>query len=248
MRKKLLIGLLLVAATVVVYGQVLRFDFVGYDDPRYVTGNPVVQAGLTGDGVAWAFSTFHGANWHPLTWLSHMLDVEMFGMRPGGHHATSLVLHVINALLLLALMNRLTGRPWMAGFVAGLFALHPLHVESVAGIAERKDVLSTLFGLLAIWAYAVWVKKRGPARYASVAVLMTLSLMAKPMFVTLPLILLLLDYWPLDRLRVGADRVGQSIVTLLVEKIPLLVLSAASGVVTLVAQDRGGALASTDIA
>jgi hypothetical protein len=159
-------------------------DFIGYDDQEYVTENPMVQAGLTWQGVRWAFTSFYAANWHPLTWVSHMLDVEIFGMNPAGHHLSSVALHLLNTVLLFIVLERMTGALWRSALVAALFALHPLHVESVAWVAERKDVLSTAFGLLALLAYTRYVAGPNAARYALVAGLFALSLMAKPMLVT----------------------------------------------------------------
>ena len=153
------ISLGLVAANVVVYAAVRRHDFVYYDDQHYVTQNAMVAAGLTWHGVVWAFTTGHAANWHPLTWLSHMLDVQLYGMQAGGHHLTSLLLHVANTLLLFGVLYRMTGAVGRSGFVAALFAVHPLHVESVAWVAERKDVLSTLFWMLTLWSYVSYVRQ-----------------------------------------------------------------------------------------
>ena len=232
-----LAGLGIATLTLAVYAQVLDFDFVRFDDPRYVSENPPVRDGLTGDGFVWAFTTFHKSNWHPLSWLSHMLDSELYGLEPAGHHATNVLLHLANALILLGLLRTLTGQLWPSAWVAAMFAIHPLHVESVAWVAERKDVLSTCFGLLAIWAWVGFVRRGGGLRYLLCTLLFAASLASKPMLVTLPFLLLLLDYWPLDRLRSRRAlrrRIG--------EKIPLFVLAAASSVVTVVAQRAGGAL------
>ena len=239
--RSLALALLLVAATAALYGRVAGFDFV-WDDEQYVVGNPPVRAGLTSDGVVWAFTTAHASNWHPLTWLSHMLDVELYGMNPAGHHVTNLVLHALNALLLAGLLSTMTGRLWESVVLAALFAVHPLHVESVAWVAERKDLLSTFFGLLSAWTYVAYTRRGGPARYALTAVFLAMGLMAKPMLVTLPLVFLLLDYWPLERMRRGA-----SLVCLPMEKVPLLALSAASSVVTMSVQRSGGAVSGSDV-
>ncbi len=204
------IYLLLAVAVLTVYGQVLHFDFVTYDDPDYVTANPHVQAGLTWAGFAWAFRTSFAGNWFPLTWLSHMLDVSLFGLDSGWHHFTNTWLHALSTLLWFALLKRLTGSRWRSALVAFLFALHPLHVESVAWVAERKDVLSGLFWVLTLWAYAGYADRPAPLRYALTLLLFCLGLMAKPMLVTLPVVLLLLDRWPLQR--------G----TKILEKIPVL--------------------------
>jgi tetratricopeptide (TPR) repeat protein len=204
-------------------------DFVAFDDEKYVTENAQVRAGLTRESVSWSLSTTHFNNWHPLTWLSHMLDVELYGLNAGGHHLTNLLIHILNSLLLFGLLKRMTGNLWPSAFVAGLFALHPLRVEVVAWVSERKELLSMFFALLSIWAYAGYARRGGIARYLLTASLFALGLMAKPMLVTLPLVLLLLDYWPLERMRLGAR-------ALLLEKLPLLTLSAASSVVTFIAQ------------
>lgn len=197
--KKLWILFALLVVTAVAYWQSPSSDFINYDDPAYVTENDPVRAGLTVDGVRWAFTTVHVGNWHPVTWLSHMLDCQIFGLNPAGHHFTSLFFHIANTLLLFLLLLRMTGAFWQSAFVAALFALHPLHVESVAWIAERKDVLSTFFLFLTIGAYVRYVEKPGMPRYGCILLLFLLGLMAKPMLVTLPFLLLLLDFWPLNR-------------------------------------------------
>ena len=249
------ICVLLALATAAVYGQTAWHAFVGYDDPVYLTRNITVLGGVTADGFRWAFSTWHAANWHPLTWLSHMLDVEMWGLWPGGHHLTSSALHVVNTLLLFGLLRALTKERWRSTLVAALFALHPLHVESVAWVSERKDVLSTLFGLGSLWLYATWTRKRGTRLYLSALVSFALSLLAKPVWLTLPALLLLLDFWPLRRVgrsergerAVGSETVPDesSRARLALEKIPFAILSLASALVTLVAQRQGGALWSS---
>jgi protein O-mannosyl-transferase len=235
-----LAALLLVAATLAAFAPVLSAGFVIYDDERYVLKNPHVQEGFGGDALRWAFTAGYASNWHPLTWLSHMLDWRLFGASPAGHHLTSLLLHAANAALLFLLLDRMTGAPWRAAFVAALFALHPLHVESVAWVAERKDVLSTLLWLLATWAYVAWTRKRGTARYVLVGALVALGLAAKPMLVTLPLTLLILDFWPLRRREAGTA----GALRLVAEKVPLLTLSAASAAVTLATQAASPALGS----
>jgi len=194
-----LLCLALVTLTVAVYWPVGRFEFVNFDDTDYVNANAVVQRGLTWEGVKWAFTTGHASNWHPVTWLSHQLDCQLFGVKSGAHHLTNLLLHLANTLLLFGILERMTGAVWRSAFVAALFALHPLHVESVAWISERKDVLSSFFLLLTLFAYLGLVRKWSPWRYALVVGLYALGLMAKPMLVTLPFALLLLDYWPLRR-------------------------------------------------
>jgi tetratricopeptide (TPR) repeat protein len=265
MSRSLLICLLLIAATAAVYGQVIRFDFVSWDDPIYVTENVHVRRGLTTDGLVWAFTTAHGGNWHPLTGLSHMLDCQLYGVNPVGHHLTNIVLHILNALLLFGVLRVMTRAVFPSAFVAALFALHPLHVESVAWVSERKDVLSTLLGLLSMWAYVAYARRAGLGRYLLTALFLALGLMAKPMLVTLPLVFLLLDYWPLDRLRVGpevgaddreatesstAPRLAyprRSIGHLLLEKIPLAALSAISSAVTFTVQRSQGSMQPADV-
>ena len=217
------------------FAQVRTHDFVSFDDPIYVTENPHVQAGLTTEGAAWAFTTFHDANWFPLTWLSHMLDVQLFGVDPGWHHLTNVLLHALAAVILFLALRRMTGRPWPSLVVALLFGLHPLHVESVAWIAERKDVLSALFWMLTLWAYASYAAKPGRSRYLLTLFLFCLGLMAKQMLVTLPLVLVLLDLWPLRR---GFR---------LAEKIPFFVASLAAGIITLVSHSAAGAVASSEL-
>jgi len=231
---------LLVVLVAAVFWEAPEAAFLAHhDDNVYVTNNPHVKEGLTANGIAWAFGRSHGANWHPLTWISHQIDVECHGLEPRGHHLTSLVLHALNTVLLFFLLFRVTGAGLRGGFVAALFAVHPLHVESVAWVAERKDVLSAFFLLLAIFAYVGYTRRPGLMRYLAVALLFSLGLMAKPMVVTFPVGLLLLDYWPLRRF-VPAMGMGR----LIAEKLPLLALSAASSVVTMIAQAEGGAMRS----
>jgi len=186
-------------ATVLAFWQVSRCEFTTLDDIRYVTKNRSIQQGITVDAIAWAFTSYYAGNWDPVTWLSHMVDIELFGLQPRGHHLTNLLLHLLNTLLLFLLLHRMTKSLWQSAFVAALFALHPLHVESVAWVAERKDVLSTFFLMLTMGAYIFYVERQGPARYVIVLLLFALGLMAKPMLVTLPFVFLLLDYWPLRR-------------------------------------------------
>jgi len=200
-RLDLLVVMGLALLTVAVYWQSAQHGFIRYDDPTYVTENLVVQRGLSRDGLVWAFTTATAANWHPLTWLSHMMDVQLFGMNPGSHHLVNLLFHVLNTALVFLVLKSMTQNLWCSAFVAALFALHPLHVESVAWIAERKDVLSTFFWLLTMMAYASYARRPGIFPYTVVLLCFGLGLMAKPMLVTLPVILLLLDYWPLGRMR-----------------------------------------------
>jgi Tfp pilus assembly protein PilF len=234
--------LLLFAATVAIFLPVARDGFLGYDDSLYITDNPEVQAGLTRKGIAWAFTTFDAANWHPLTWLSHMADVQMFGLHAAGHHLASIFIHALNGVFLFWLLFRATGKTWRSFFVAAIFAVHPLSVESVAWIAERKNLLSTFFGFATIAAYGWYVRKPNWKPYLVVASAFAAILMAKPMLVTLPFALLLLDYWPLRRWGKREEGSTQSPRQLILEKLPLLVLAAASSVVTVAAQRYEGAI------
>ena len=229
----------LVIAVLVVYAPVSGFDYVSYDDLTYIVENPMVNRGLSLDGTLWALTARRASNWHPLTWISLMLDVSLFGARPGAFHVVNVLLHAANGLLLFLLLRRSTGALWRSAIVAGLFALHPLHVESVAWIAERKDVLSTLLGLLTIGAYAAWTREPGPRRYAIALGLFALGLTAKPMLVTLPFVLLLLDCWPLRRTAAVPWR------RLVLEKVPFLALAVAASVLTFLAQRAGGAVQDT---
>jgi tetratricopeptide (TPR) repeat protein len=237
------IPLALIVVSVAVYAPLGHFDFVKWDDPQYVTDNATVLAGLTWHGVAWAFTTTHGPYWHPLTWLSHMLDVQLYGLDAGGHHHTNIVLHIATTLLLFGLLRRTTGALTRSAFVAALFAVHPLHVESVAWIAERKDVLSALFWMLTLWAYGRYTARPGVRRYLAVMLLFACALMAKPMVVTLPFALLLVDVWPLRR---GAIDRAAGWSRLVIEKVPLVALAAAVGVATVVLQRGQGALPALD--
>ncbi len=253
MQRARLVCVLLILSTSVVYWPVGGFDFVNYDDLDYVAQNPRVQAGLTWEGVAWAFRTGTVGNWHPVTWLSHMLDCQIFGLKAGWHHLVNLLLHLVNTTLLFLLWRRMTGALWRSAFVAAVFALHPLHVESVAWVSERKDVLSALFWLLTTWAYVRYVGQPGPARYALTLLFFALGLMTKPMLVTVPFVLLLLDYWPLARWQMPstarpavARPIGRrsSVMpsSLLLEKIPFIALAAGASVVTFLAQKQWGAM------
>jgi len=227
----------LLLVTVVVFWPVGEFSFLGYDDNSNIAENPMIHGGLTLDGVIWAFTTGHGGNWDPLTWLTHMLDWQLFGSDPSGHHRTNLWLHAVNAVLLLLLLRRMTGRPYVSAIVAFLFALHPLHVSAVAWVSARKDVLSTLFWILTLWAYVRHVELPRLGRYLVVLFSFGLGLLAKPMLVTLPFVLLLLDAWPLKR-------TGRSLSRLIVEKLPLFALAAAVSVVTYRVQSAAGAVES----
>jgi tetratricopeptide (TPR) repeat protein len=253
-RAELLICLLLVMVTFAVYWQVRNYAFVHIDDSQYVTENQHVQDGLSIESIIWAFSSQHAANWHPITWLSHMLDIELYGLNPGAHHQTNLIFHIANALLLFFAFRKMTSNLWQSGFVAALFALHPLHVESVAWVAERKDVLSTFFWMLTMFSYARYAAHPGINRYLPVVGFFLLGLMAKPMLVTLPFVLLLLDFWPLRRMQFNAPaddghKLQQRSQGLLIfwEKIPLFSLAVASSVMTFLAQKSGGAVGSMEL-
>ena len=194
-----LLAAALVAAVVAIYWQTTSFEFVNLDDGLYLVENPHVNTGVSTENVRWAFTTGHAANWHPLTWISHQVDVSLFGMAPGAHHAVSMAWHALNALLLFALMRALTGSSWKSFFVAAFFAVHPTRVESVAWVAERKDVLSTFFWLASTYAWVAWIRERGAKWYAGALVLFACGLMSKPMLVTVPFTWLLLEHWPLAR-------------------------------------------------
>ena len=264
MRAQLVLKFAICAALIVitwaVFGQTVGHEFVNFDDPIYVSENDHVRAGLSWQGVAWAFTHIHSHNWHPLTTISHMLDCQLFGLKPGAHHFVNVLLHSATAALLFFLLAQFTGSPsspqdesvsprrpdrtgaiGSSAFVAAVFAIHPLHVESVAWISERKDVLSGLFFVLTLLAYFYYTRKPNIGRYLSVSILFACGLMSKPMLVTLPVILLLLDYWPLKRLS------GPSARRVLVEKIPLVILSIASAVGTLVAQNEGIGLVRLEV-
>jgi tetratricopeptide (TPR) repeat protein len=240
-----LIYLVLALATIAVFHQVRNYDFLNYDDLDYVSENQHVKAGLTRDSIVWAFTTGYFSYWHPLTWLSHMLDCELFGVNPGWHHLTNLFLHIVNTLLLFAVLKRMTGALWRSAFVAAVFALHPLHVESVAWIAERKDGLSTLFWLLTTVAYVRYVNRHGPRWYLLTLLALAMGLMAKPMLVTVPFTLLLLDYWPLARFQLGQPIKNTNwkvLYRLLVEKVPFFILSATTAVITFIVPRSSGAV------
>ena len=241
----------LVVAIGATFATVRGHDFVRLDDPDYVTENPWVRAGLTADGVRWAFTESYAANWHPLTWMSHMLDVEMFGLDATGPHLVNVALHALAAVLLFLALHFMTRRPWTSLFVAALFALHPLRAESVAWVSERKDVLSGCFWMGTILAYAWYARRASPKRYAVVFLLLALGLMTKSMLVTLPCVLLLLDIWPLRRWRFGGAReesperfAPRPVRALMIEKLPLLGLSVVSGIVTVLSQSASGAVST----
>jgi protein O-mannosyl-transferase len=248
-KQTFLLCLLLSAATIAVYYPVHSHPFSDLDDYIYVTQNIHVQMGLSWDTVAWAFTTFHGFNWHPLTWISHALDCQLYELNPAGHHETNVVLHVVNAVLLFLVLRRATGSPLRSFMVAALFALHPINVESVAWVAERKTLLSTTFFILALGAYRWYAGRPNPARYFVLAFLFALGLMAKPQVIMLPVVLLLWDYWPLERVAGLGERPSsgqaaffpqKSLVWLVMEKLPLLGLALVDAFLTMKAQAVGG--------
>jgi Tfp pilus assembly protein PilF len=241
-----LVCLALAVITTMLYLPITHHNFVNFDDDDYITNNSHVQAGLTWAGVVWAFQTGAAANWHPLTWLSHMLDCQLYGLNPGGHHSTNLIFHAINTLLLFLWLRQLTGTLWRSAIVAALFAWHPLHVESVAWASERKDVLSTFFWMLTLIAYTRYAREsrvqsqKFKVFYSLSLLAFACGLMSKPMVVTLPFVLLLLDFWPLNRFPPGSS--ARSIINLIVEKLPFLALTLAASVVTYFVQTTGRAL------
>ena len=262
-----LICLLLIVSVLAIYCPLNNYQFINFDDDLYVVNNRYVQNGLKFEGLIWAFTSTHASNWHPLTWLSHMADVMFYGMDAGKHHITNVLFHIVNTVLLFLIMKRMTGKLWRSAAVASLFALHPLNVESVAWLAERKNVLCTFFGMLTIWNYLIYVEQQATARYLLVAILFILGLMAKPMIVTLPFLLLLLDYWPLNRfasVQNGTNDIKHiahqgtlsfnqgshfhsQLFRLIVEKTPLLALTSLSCIITFWAQNKSGAVISLNI-
>jgi len=261
MRRESLICLALITAVLLVSWQVRNHEFINYDDNVYVTDNPYVQKGVTLESLGWAFTTTRAGNWHPLTWFSHILDYELYDLNPQGHHLTNILLHIANMVLLFLALRWMTGAVWRSAFVAAMFGLHPLHVESVAWVAERKDVLSTLFWLLTILVYVGYVNRPGVKKYFLVIITFSLGLMAKPMLVTLPFVLLLLDYWPLGRFQFspgpsssegeargpeGSSSDGLPVLKLVWEKVPLLTLSTVASVITYWAQQSAGALSNLE--
>jgi tetratricopeptide (TPR) repeat protein len=240
-QRAMLICLLLALITLALYWPATHFDFTNYDDPDYIIYNPPVRHGITGAGLAWAFKTRHASNWHPLTWVSHMADCALYGLNPGGHHLTSLLFHTANVVLLFLILRQWTGAPWRSALVAALFAWHPLHVESVAWVSERKDVLSTFFWLLALAAYGRYTENlkflisNFKFYYIAALFFFALGLLSKPMVVTLPFVLLLLDFWPLKR---------KAAVGLFLEKIPFFALAALECVATLWAQSGANSVVS----
>lgn len=236
----------IVILTLAVFSPVAWHDFINYDDDVFVYANPNITSGLTLASMRWAFTTAHEVNWIPLTWMSHMLDIQLFGLNAGGHHLVNLLLHAASSGVLYVFLKRVTGTPWRSAVVAILFALHPLHVESVAWVAERKDVLSAFFGMLTLLAYARYSETPGAGRYLATLLLFLLGLLSKPMLVSLPIVLLLLDYWPLGRMSIpaegGAATQRPGALRLLVEKLPFFALSACSSVITYLVQQSEGEL------
>ncbi len=255
-RKRLLIlfCIALSAITVFVYWQVGDHEFINYDDNDYVYNNLHVVEGITGPNIIWAFISVDAANWHPITWLSHMADVQFYGMNPRGHHLTNVAIHTASTVLLFVLLFRLTSSLWKSAFVAALFALHPLHVQSVAWVAERKDVLSAFFWFLTMLLYASYVAKQKPVFYFLSLISFTLGLMAKPMLITLPVVMLLVDYWPFNRGHLKEQNPGQlqlqysvtPLMALLKEKIPFFACSLLSAAVTIYAHHKGEAIVNLD--
>jgi len=246
---KVAICIFLMVATFCIYSQVQDHEFINLDDDLYITNNLNVQAGLTSESVKWAFTTMDSGDWSPVNWLSHMLDYQLYGMHPKGHHLTNLFFHIANALLLFMVLHRMTGALWQSGFVAAMFAFHPLNVESVAWAAERKNVLSTLFWLLTMLAYIHYAAKPTIKSYGLVFLFFTLGLMSKSMLVTLPFVLLLLDYWPLRRLKFEQERGGNEtsekntarrseVFRLVLEKIPLFLLSVVFSIINFIAATK----------
>ena len=243
----IIICLFIIFSTLSVYWQIQHHDFINFDDNEYITENIHVQQNITLKSVIWAFTEFHSNNWHPVTWLSHMLDVEILGVNPGRHHLVNLLFHIINSLLLFSVLRKMTGNLWKSGFVAALFALHPLHVESVAWASERKDVLSTFFWMLTLIGYIRYVQRKSLQRYLIVVLFFILGLLSKPMLVTLPFVLLLLDYWPFRRIQFEQQAIPwRDILKLILEKIPLSLLAATSAYITFLAQTEGRVVKSLD--
>jgi tetratricopeptide (TPR) repeat protein len=260
--RTLLVCIVILTGTLATFWPVSHHDFINYDDPQYIIENPHVTGGLHWQNIKWAFGSGYASNWHPLTWLSHMLDVRCFGLRPAGHHLVGLLLHCVNALLLFFAFRSMTDAFWRSALVAALFALHPLHVESVAWAAERKDVLSAFFFMLTLFAYARYARQvemhhprsiiqrftsslRHPA-FISALICFIFGLMSKPILVTVPFILLLLDYWPLHRLQFRQLRMDSNVLPLVVEKLPFFALTVASSIVTFLVQKTGGAALSLE--
>ena len=246
------ICLLLLVTVLALYWQVHTFDFINFDDNFYVTNNPHVTSGLSTESVLWAFNSVYQSNWHPLTWISHMVDVSLYGLNSGQHHMTNVLIHTLNTLLLFFVLKCMTQALWKSAIVAALFAIHPIHVESVAWISERKDVLCGFFWLLCMWVYYWYTQKPNILRYLPIVLFFVMGMMAKPMIVTLPFLLLLLDFWPLNRFPgkdpgIFTQDIKRMYLGLIIEKIPLLILAVVSCVITYSAQKMGGALVNTHL-
>ena len=249
MLRTLLIALILSVTTVSVYWRAGTHEFINFDDDQYVYENYHVQNGLTLDSVTWAMTTTHAANWHPFTWLSHMTDVQLYGMNPRGHHLTNVIIHTVSSLLLLLLLYRCTGSFWQSSFVAALFALHPLHVQSVAWVAERKDVLSAFFCFLTLLLYAEYTARKSSVLFIVTILAFVAGLMSKPMLVTLPIVMLLLDFWPLKRYRyeeIELRQLSGTVLSLIKEKILFFACSLLSSIITVYAQNSGSAIRSIE--
>ncbi|HEV2331215.1 MAG TPA: tetratricopeptide repeat protein [Verrucomicrobiae bacterium] len=245
----------LAAATFLIYLPITENSFINFDDNAYITDNPHVKAGLTWSGIVWAFKTGYAANWHPLTWISHMLDCQLFGVNPAGHHLVNVLFHTANTVLLFILLNYMTGARWRSAFVAALFAWHPLHVESVAWASERKDVLSAFFWMLSLLYYAHYARSKterpkstvgSPQFYALALFFFACGLLSKPMVVTLPFVLLLLDFWPLQRFMESGATAASTVHRLIIEKLPFFALSLIASVITYLVQRHGGAVVLKD--
>ena len=253
---KLIICFFLIISTIISYSQIKNLNFINYDDNAYVVENSNIQQSITIKSLIWAFTTFHAANWHPVTWLSHMLDYFLYGLHPSGHHLTNLLLHLVNTILIFLILAKMTNALWQSAFVSAMFALHPLHVESVIWVAERKDVLCTFFGLLTIIFYLRYIKAPNIKSYLLVFLFLCIGLMTKPMLVTLPFVLLLLDYWPLMRFsKIKKNMISKTktfgftnpnIYHLIIEKIPFLMPVIVASIMTFLAQDKGKAVQSLD--
>jgi hypothetical protein len=244
---KRLVVFCIMLATVVLYFPVYEFKYINFDDYDYVIHNPYVRNGVTLEGMVWALTSSDHANWYPLTWLSHMLDVQLFGLEPGGHHVTNVIFHLMNTLLLLFFLLKATGHFYSAALVAVLFAIHPAHVESVAWIAERKDVISTFFFFLSLVAYWWYVQNRVMSRYLLVFVSVIMAFMSKPMAITLPFVLMLMDFWPLGRVALTKSSIKSDLRVLVIEKLPFLMLVPLLGVMTFLAQQDSGAMTVGDL-
>ena len=263
LRFEVMICLILAATILFVYWQVTTFDFINYDDPDYIINNHSIGHGINLESLKWAFSSIgYTSYWHPITWVSHMLDIQLFGMNPGMHHFTNVIFHILNSMLLFIVLEKMTGALWRSAVVAFLFALHPLHVESVAWIAERKDVLSTFFWMLTMLSYYWYVQHRSSHRYVIVVLIYILGLLSKPMIVTLPFVLFLMDFWPLKRWgfdksehtstngkgKIHTDVWRSRFLFFIIEKIPLIMLAFISSGVTFYGQKSIGAMSAlTDV-